>query len=358
MRRPLVLTAIAAMATFLMVGCSAPASEADPTPEPTSSAAPGSPDAVNALDLTGPVSTETVPDMEPVVTDAEPSFPATVTDATGTEITVASGDRVLALDLYGTLTDTVIGLGLKDRLVGRSNSDTQKALADLPVVTKDGHDLNVEAVLNLDPDLVLTNTTIGSADNYTKLEDVGVTVVRYEQVPSIDDIAGAITEVGDTFGMPDAATELAEHTADELDTAQKTIDALRAETPRAPRAAVLYVRGTAGIFFILGEDYGASDVLAALGLDDVAKNNGITDLKPANAESLVTLDPEIILAMKHGVESSGGVEGFLQRPGMAETTAGTNERIIMAPDSQLLSYGPRTPQALLALARAIYTEAA
>ncbi|MCW4458934.1 ABC transporter substrate-binding protein [Microbacterium sp. MPKO10] len=353
------LAVVLAAVTVLTAACSAqPGAAAPKTGSPTSSTQTASPDAVNALELTGPRGAPVIADMEPVVTDADPSLPATVTDVNGTEVTVSSADRVLALDLYGTLTDTVIGLGLHDRLVGRANSDLQALLSDLPVVTKNGHDLNVEAVLNLNPDLVLTNTTIGSDKNYAQLEDAGVTVVRFEQVPHIDAIAGAIADVGAALGVPDAAEQLAEHTTEELAAAQDEIDALRAETPRPPRAAVLYVRGTAGIFFILGEDYGAADILAALGLEDVALENGITDLKPANAEALVTLDPEIILAMKQGVESTGGIDGLLDRAGVSETTAGSHERIVTAPDSQLLSYGPRTPQSLIALARAIYTAAA
>src|SRR5699024_1378619 len=115
-------------------------------------------------------------------------------------------------------------------------------------------------------------------------------------------------------------------------------------------------RGTAGVFFILGQDYGASDILTSLGLDDVAASAGITNLKPANAEALVSLDPELILAMDHGAESAGGIEEFLTRPGLAATTAGSNERLVIAGDNQLLAYGPRTPANLIALAEAIYVD--
>lgn len=66
------------------------------------------PNAKNALTLTGPVSADTVPDMTAVVTDSSPSLPATITDSSDAEVTVSSAMRVLALDLYGTLTDTVI----------------------------------------------------------------------------------------------------------------------------------------------------------------------------------------------------------------------------------------------------------
>src|SRR5699024_11950403 len=136
----------------------------------------------NALELTGPAEADDVPDMQAVVTGVEPSLPATLTDASGAEVTVASAERILSLDLYGTLTDTLIGLGLDDRLVGRANSDTQAALEDLPVVTRGGHDLNVEAVLQLDPDLVLTNTAFGSEAVYEQLESAWVTVVRFGHV--------------------------------------------------------------------------------------------------------------------------------------------------------------------------------
>lgn len=367
MKKRLSLTAATIVAAVLMLtGCGtssgAGGPAASPSGESTSSGAASSrgtattaADTINALTATGPAQAPTVPDMKPIIKNAKPELPATVTDSTGKTITVQHANRVIALDLYGTLTDTVIGLGLQDRLVGRGVSDTQQALQHLPVVSKDGVDLNTEAVLNLKPDLVLTNMTIGSADNYRQLEAAGVTVVRFAQSPHLSAIRGEITQVGAAFGMTKAATRLADRTDTQLAKAKKTVAALRAATPDKPRAVVLYVRGSGGIFFILGADYGAGDVLNFLGLDDVAKDHGITSVKPANAESLVSLDPQIILTMTDGVKSTGGIAGLLKRPGVAETTAGRNKRIITAADSQLLSYGPRTPQSLTALARAIYT---
>lgn len=334
----------------------APSNENATTDQPADDEADNPVAPANALDLTGHVQAATVPDMEPVVTDAKPSLPATVTDITGNKITVTSANAVLALDLYGTLTDTMIGLGLANRLIGRSNSDTQAVLADLPLVTKDGHDLNVEAVLNLQPDLILTNTTIGADRLYEQIEAAGVTVVRFEQVPALDGIAATIHQIGAVFGMQDAADQLAADTAQRLEQVRERIDQLRSETPHAPRGIVLYIRGTAGVFFILGSEYGAADILATLGLEDVAQENGIDNLKPANAEAFVQLDPEIILAMNDGVESTGGITGLLERPGVAATTAGMNQRVITAADSQLLAYGPRTPENLLALAEAIYLD--
>lgn len=371
--RPLTrLGAVAVAVVLVVAGCgsssegaggSGPSTTTGPTATPvTSGPDPSAPTTegssihpVDALSIDGPTEVADAPEVAAPDTPAEPVLPATVTDANGKKVTVDGADRVIALDLYATLTDTMIGLGLADRLVARAASDTQSVLADLPVVSQEGLDLNLEAVLGLQPDLILTNLTIGNERTYAQLESAGITVVRFAEVPSIEKIAGSIHDVGDVFGLGDDAQKLSDKVDAGLITARKTIAELKAATPRKPRAIVLYVRGHSGVFFIFGPDYGAAQILDELALDDVAGDSGITDLAPANAEALVGLDPEIILTMRDGVESTGGIDGLLARPGVAETTAGRNKRLVIAADNQLLSYGPRTPANLEALATALYT---
>lgn len=349
----------------LLAGCtSAPSTGESPSPHATATASSSgesrgkdsSANAADALQLTGPAEARDIPDMKPVLSGVKPALPTTVTDAHGKEITVTSAKKVLALDLNGTLTDTMVGLGLHDRLIGRSNSDTSALLKDLPVVTKDGHDTNVEAILNLKPDLIITTENIGGAESYRQLENAGITVVRLEPATSIEGIPDGIRAVGKVFGVPEAAEKLAKETKKNLDEAAEYVKELRSKTPRAPRAAVLYVRGTGGVFFILGNEHGASDIVEALGLQDTARENNIEGVKPANAEALLNLNPEIVFAMKRGIESAGGMDGFLKRPGMAATVAGKNKRIITAADGQLLSFGPRTHENLKALAEAVYQD--
>jgi iron complex transport system substrate-binding protein len=67
------------------------------------------------------------------------------------------------------------------------------------------------------------------------------------------------------------------------------------------------------------------------------------------AESLATLNPDLILVMTKGLESVGGVSGLLKLPGVAQTKAGKNQAIIDVDDSLLLSFGPRTPSLVVAL---------
>jgi iron complex transport system substrate-binding protein len=49
----------------------------------------------------------------------------------------------------------------------------------------------------------------------------------------------------------------------------------------------------------------------------------------------------------------GGISGLLKLPGVAQTQAGKNQAVIDVDDSLLLSFGPRTPSLINALAKAV-----
>ena len=115
--------------------------------------------------------------VAPLTPAPRPQLPVTVTDVTGLPVTITDADRILALDTYGTLGTTVYALGLGDRLVGRDVSTGVPELADLPVVTGNGHELNAEAILELDPDVILTDYSIGPLEVQLQLRDAGIPVV-------------------------------------------------------------------------------------------------------------------------------------------------------------------------------------
>ncbi|MGW9552765.1 heme/hemin ABC transporter substrate-binding protein [Citricoccus zhacaiensis] len=329
-----------------------------------SSATSASPDAPTAeapaLDLPdpasieGPASAETVAEILPIENPQTPELPVTVTDHDGQDVTIESTDRILALDLYGTFSDIVTGLGLGDRLVGRTSSDTSSAMADLPLVTSSGHDLNAEAILSLRPTVVLADSTLGPPEVYGQLRSAGITLVMFDPDRSLETNEDMMVQVAQTLGVPDAGEALVERYDAEMETAQARIDALvPGDEADLVSAAILYVRGTAGIFFVMGSDSGG-DVVESVGALNAAEQAGITGTKPANAEALAALNPDVILVMADGLESTGGLTGLLERPGVAQTTAGQKQRIVDVPDGQLMSYGPQTPQALVALAEAVY----
>lgn len=353
------ISAIAACALILSA-CATPTHPAEktdaPASEATQSAAPDK--AQSAVSLPDPHSLtglSTVADLEdptPVEGNFPQKLPITLTDFEGNQVTVTDTSRILALDLPGTISRTIIGLGYGDKLVGRTSSSTEKQLADLPVVTENGHTLNAEAILALQPTLIIADRSVGPPEAIDQLRASGIPVVLVNPAHSIDTIADQTMDIAHAVGADDAGQALVKRTEKSIAQAREQIAAW---TPNQPLdTAFLYVRGTAGIFFILGEQEGATALIEAVGAKDVASANGIRGLSPANAESLVKLNPEVIFVMSSGLESANGIDGLLERPGVSETRAGGKQRFIAIPDGLSLSFGPQTGEALLAIARALY----
>lgn len=305
-------------------------------------------------EVTGPSEAATVPEVQPISDPSAPSLPVTLTDYQGTEVTVTDTSRLLALDLYGTLADTVVALGQGDRLVGRVASTTQESLAHLPLVTENGHDLNIEAILERRPTLVLMDTTNGPVEITEQLRSAGVSVVHFTPDRTMDGIADGIRKVAAALGVPADGERLAARVTDDLDYATTQISEVAPPEGERLGMAFLYVRGTAGVFFILGEGSGADDLITAISGRDAAGETGADGILPANAEALAKLNPDLILAMTDGVASTGGLDGFLARPGVAQTVAGQRRRVVTMADGQILSFGPNTPAVLLSLATAVY----
>jgi len=291
-------------------------------------------------------------DIEPVTDKAEPALPVELTDADGDDVTVTDASRILALDIYGTYTKTLSGLGLADNIVGRTVSSTEPNLADLPVVTEGGHNINVEAVLELQPTLVIADHSIGPRDAIEQIRAAGVTTVVMEPERTIDSVGEDITTLGDALGLPDEARELADRSTKEIDEAKEAIKELVPDDPM--RMAFLYARGNGGVFFIMGDGTGAQDLIEGIGGVDLAAENNLSHAEPANAEALARINPEVIIMMTNGLESTGGIDGLLERPGVAQTTAGQKKRIVTIPDGQSLAFGPMTGQTLVKLAKAVY----
>jgi len=295
--------------------------------------------------------------IEPVTDSPDQQLPVTVTDAQGTKVTVADTSRILALDIYGTLSQTVFELGLGDSVVGRDLSTQFAEARKLPLVTGDkNHELIAERILELNPSVILTDTSLGPWDVILQMRDSGIPVVVVDSARSLDNLASLTGEVADALGVPAEGKLLGERI-------EKQAKAKAAEIARVAPAALedklrmvfLYVRGQAGVYYMFGEGSGADELIEAIGGYDVAGEIDWEGMKPVTDEAIVAAQPELVLMMTKGLESVGGVDGLLDRiPALANTPAGENRRIVDMTDTGILSYGPRTAEVLNSLAVAVY----
>ncbi|GLV97296.1 ABC transporter substrate-binding protein [Streptomyces lavendulae] len=291
--------------------------------------------------------------VEPLAAAARPALPVTVPSADGTQVTVTSADRIIPLT--GSLNEIVQTLGLGGQVVARDITATFEQAASLPVVTR-GHEVSAESVLSLRPTLVLAETTTGPAEAVRQIRDAGIPVLVLAPARSLEDVPKRIGAVAAALGVRDAGTQLSGRTADRIAAARKGVPA---GTAKKPRVAFLYLRGTASVYLLGGSDSGAASLLEAAGAVDTGKESGLgKDFTPITSEALAAAAPDAILVMTKGLESVGGVDGLVKIPGVAQTPAGMDRRVLTVDDGVLLNYGPRTDQVLSSLVAQLYGKGA
>jgi iron complex transport system substrate-binding protein len=285
--------------------------------------------------------------LEPVADHPTPSLPATVTSADGREVTVTDVSRILPL--WGNLNEMVFALGLGDNVVGRDVAAQFPGTEDLPVVTN-GHDVSAEAALSLEPTVVFAQDDTGPPEALDQIRAAGVPVVVLESPGGVDDIWPRIRTMAAALGVRDAGDALVERTQAEIDTAREPIP-----DGDAPRVAFLYLRGSAGVYLLGGPRSGADSMIEAAGGEDAGTAIGLDkSFTPLTSEALVEAAPDVLLLTDSGLESVGGIDALLAMPGIAQTPAARDRRVVTVDDGVLYSFGSRTPQAIGELVQKFY----
>jgi iron complex transport system substrate-binding protein len=245
--------------------------------------------------------------------------------------------------LANGVAEIIQSLNAQSIIIGRDISSTEDSLADIPLVTS-GHQVLPEKVIALKPDLVLIDASTGPKAAIETIRAAGISVVQTPESWSLEDLPIKVRAVGKAIGAQDQAEELVKQLNQSLNAAT---------AKNSPRVAFLYLRGTSSVYLIGGAGSGADSLLTAIGALDVGAQTLDRPFNTLTAESLAALNPDVILVMSKGLESVGGVEGLLKLPGVAQTRAGKNSAVIDVDDSLLLSFGPRTPSLVDALAKAL-----
>ena len=290
------------------------------------------------------------PDPRPVTNNPTPQLPVTVHSFDGAEVTVTDVSRIVTADRYGTLTQTVFALGLGDNIVGRDTASAFPAAKDIPNITPGGQALSAEAILNLAPTVVLTDTSIGPKSVQDQLRAAGIPVVYFDPERTLEGLPGQLTAVAQALGVSAEGEQLVSRTEQEIADAKASVP----QDGDKLKIAFLYMRGPS-ITMLAGPGSGADALIEALGATDAGTASGLTsEFVPITSEAMIAAAPDVLLMMTGGLQSIGGVDGLQKVPGIAQTPAGQNKRVVDMADSTLLSFGPNTGQVIAALSDAIY----
>ena len=248
-------------------------------------------------------------------------------DLAGARVSQLDSSRIVAL--ANGAAESLVALGFGDHLVGRDIASTFPEVAKVPVVAM-GHQVSAEKVLATSPTVVIVDASTGPKSALQQIASTGVSVVVIPEAWTVAAANDRLLALGKAVGAEEAARTLLS------DVPQLTISP-------SPRVIFLYLRGPSSIYLLGGKGSGADQVISLAGGVDVGAELSNKPFAPITAETIAQANPDLILVMTKGLASVGGVQGLLGLPGVAQTTAGKNRRVIAVDDSLLLSFGPRLP---------------
>lgn len=246
--------------------------------------------------------------------------------------------------LAPSLTDVVIALGLRDRLVGVTRLDDAPEAADLPRVG--GFlDPNPEAVLGLRPDLVLWVTDGGALAAVRRLAELSRRSARpfpilAIPIVSVADVLATPRIVGEALGAPEAGGRLAAELSAAVERIRRRAEGLR-------RKRVLFVVGREPLV-VGGPGSFADELLLIAGCENAV--GGVRPWPVYPLEKAVAANPDMVV----DAAAREPPEGLARLAAIPAVRAG---RVVRLANDDLLRPGPRMIRGLEALFAALHPEA-
>ncbi|MDO8031813.1 helical backbone metal receptor [Janthinobacterium sp. SUN128] len=243
----------------------------------------------------------------------------------------------------GALTEIVYALEAQGELVGVDTTSLYPAVAQqLPQVGY-ARTLSAEGVLSLAPTQLIATEEAGPQTVLRQVRDAGVPVAVLNANNKFEGLLERVKQVGQITGRADPAARLAQALQQQWDGALGKVR----QRSHAPVRVLFILAHAPNQVMVGGRETGADAMLAYAGAVNVMGGPaGFAGYKPLTPEAVIAARPDIVLVTDQGLKASGGVDGILKLPGLAQTPAGRKHRIVSLETMLLLGFGPRMPQAL------------
>jgi iron complex transport system substrate-binding protein len=255
----------------------------------------------------------------------------------------ATPERIVSLS--GSITETIFALGHGEKLVGIDITSTYPKAA-VENIAQLGHvsKLNVEAILGLQPDIILAEAADSTKPAMDQLKNSGIPFVFLPSGHTLDKPLEQASILAGTLRGEAAYQEiLSSHKNYEAQ-----LESITANREYSPRVLFIYARGK-GSMMIAGKDTPAEAMIElAGGKNAITQFSGFQALSP---EGLVDIAPDVLLLFDSGLESLGGEQGIWEVAGLSHTPAGKHQRLIAMDGAYLLGFTPRAPEAAVELAK-------
>lgn len=298
-------------------------------------------DATAPADTTAPETTAPVEETAAPEQSAEPE-PAgiTVTDMMGREVALdAAASKIVVLSAGEC--EIIYALGAGELVVGRGEYCDYPAEVSEVASVKSGSETNIEEIVALEPDVLITSAMDQDQDVIAKIEEAGIKVVEcYAQ--DIEGVYTSIALIGKVVGRDSEAETLIAQLKEGFG-----------------KIAANKVEGEKTVYFEVSPlEWGLWTAGKGTFMDEIATMMGLTNCfgdvegwAEISQEQVIERDPDYIvtISMYYG-EGPTPVEEILGREGWGELKAVKNNAVLNLADNELSRPAPR----LLEGAQALY----
>ena len=326
MKKLLSLAAALALAVSL-AACASPA----PSAQSASSAAPQS--ASQAADASSGAS-------------AKPTQ-----DRSGAPITLPDTIDSIAV-MAPSIAETVVDLGLGDKIVAIDTQTEAYALAGVPegLPAFDMQAPDTEALAALEPDVVFVSgiSIIEGENLFQPLVDMGVCIASIPTSNSIADIEADITFLAACLGCEAQGEAIVDEMQAEID----AVAAIGAAVPEDERKSVYFEISAAPYCYSFGEGVFLDEMLELIGADNVLA--GQEGWLSVDEEAVVAADPDVILTSVNYIDDPVGE--ITARAGWEGVAAVQNGEVYAIDNKTSSLPNENVVQALREMAQAVYPD--
>ena len=267
----------------------------------------------------------------------EVTYPIEVTDSNGTVVTIeATPEKIVSI--APNMTELIFTLGDGDKLIGRTEfCDYPEEAFSVPSIGS-LYTPDIEAIVALEPDLVLVSTHFAE-ENLVKLNELGITVLSLYEENDIYGVYTMIETLGTILNRVAEANTLVQNMKDTFDEVTTAI-----KGHEQPTVYYMVGHGEGGDYTAGGDTF-VHGLITLAGGDNIAKDvSGWT----YSLERLLEADPDIIIVRK------GEAANFMSSENYASLTA-VKEGHVYEIDANLLDrQGYRNAEGVKELAKIFY----
>ena len=259
------------------------------------------------------------------------------------ERTGISSKAMRLISIGGALTEIVYSLHAHTELVGVDTTSIYPTAATrLPNVGY-ARSLSSEGILALRPTQLITTEDAGPPIVLRQIVDAGIPLSILPSSHQLKDVIDRVRTIGELVHKTDAAKALVSRLVLEWNNTQK-----RVANSKINNTRVLFILSqNPSQLMVGGEKTSAAAMIAYAGAHNAI--TGVSGFKPLTPEAVIAANPDVIVLTDQGIKAVGGIGGVLRLPGINQTRAGKEQKVVSLEAMYLLGFGPRMPLAVAEL---------